>query len=443
MTEVKSRRTNVSVSFEGADITDDIKKYFLALEYTDAEEDESDTLKIDLQDRDGVWLTSWINEAVAATAAQRLKISAVIRPEGWGVNQGGPLPTGEFELDGVGASGPPGRVTLQAAALSFGSSIRQTKKSKAWENYTLQGIAAEIASKNGYTLVYEAEYSPAYKRKEQNKKSDIKFLSELCHDAGISLKCTDGKIVLFDQRKYEAMEPVLTICRHCKNEKGKIAQESYTLDASSAETQYGSCRVSYVDPSTGKCIIGTATADGEDGSSGQVLEITARVQSTAEAQNLAAMQLRLHNKFNRKASFTVAGNTRLVAGVTVMVEGFGGWDGKYIVKQAKHSIGEGGYTTAVDLRQIIKQTAPVPSAEPEKKSTRPTVQYGSRGSDVSYMQQCLVDLGYSLPRYGVDGVFMSETLAAVKAFQADHGLEVDGVCGPLTWTALEKAAGKL
>lgn len=360
-----ARRTSVSVIFDGADITEDITPYFLSLSYKDSEEDNSDTLQISIQDRDAVWLQSWLEKAINATAASKLKISATITPENWG-SGGGSLPTGSFELDSVEAAGPPATINISGVSLGYSSPIRQTKKSKAWENYKLSAIAGEIAGNGGLSCVYESANDPLYEREEQTKESDMHFLSGLCHDAGISLKCSDGQLVLFDQATYEAKPPVLTIRRN----NGRILPAppqaygaygkdpncteyiSHRLSTGAAETQYGSCRVSYEDPATGKCIEGIATADGDDGKSEQRLEITAKVSSTGEAKMLAEKHLRLHNKFNRSASFTLPGNTALVAGVTVMLEGFGGWDGKYMVKQAAHTVG-GGYTTKIDLRKVL------------------------------------------------------------------------------------------
>ena len=361
----EARRTAVEVTFDGADITSSIRPYLLSLTYTDSEEDQSDSLQIQLQDRDHLWLESWLKKAVEASAASKLSMSATITPENWG-SGGGSLPTGRFELDSVDAGGPPATISIKGSSLAYGSSIRQTKKTKAWENYSLSGIANEIAGSAGLACMYESARNPTYERKEQTKKSDIAFLSELCHDEGISLKCTDGQLVLFDQSAYEALPPVAAIresggrilpaAPQAHGAYGKdpkcLAYETYSLSTGAAETQYGSCRVSYRDPATGKCIEGTAKADGDDGDSEQRLEITARVASAGEAKALAEKHLRLHNKFNRSASFTLPGNTALVAGVTVMLEGFGGWDGKYIVKQAVHTVGE-GYTTKIDLRKVL------------------------------------------------------------------------------------------
>jgi len=45
-------------------------------------------------------------------------------------------------------------------------------------------------------------------------------------------------------------------------------------------------------------------------------------------------------------------------------------------------------------------------------------------------------MGYDLGSYGVDGDFGSATEAAVKSFQSDHGLTVDGIVGKNTWAEL-------
>lgn len=65
---------------------------------------------------------------------------------------------------------------------------------------------------------------------------------------------------------------------------------------------------------------------------------------------------------------------------------------------------------------------------------RATVRSGSRGADVTYLQQRLAALGYKPGT--ADGIFGSKTLAAVKSFQKDHKLTVDGIVGAKTWAAL-------
>lgn len=59
------------------------------------------------------------------------------------------------------------------------------------------------------------------------------------------------------------------------------------------------------------------------------------------------------------------------------------------------------------------------------------------GDDVREVQQALTVCRYEVGK--VDGYFGPKTAAAVKAFQKDHGLEVDGVVGSKTRQALEAA----
>lgn len=71
------------------------------------------------------------------------------------------------------------------------------------------------------------------------------------------------------------------------------------------------------------------------------------------------------------------------------------------------------------------------------ESGRRVLRHGAFGSDVADLQRRLAELGY--PNGVADGVFGERTQAAVLAFQADHGLDVDGVVGRQTWEALDVA----
>lgn len=61
---------------------------------------------------------------------------------------------------------------------------------------------------------------------------------------------------------------------------------------------------------------------------------------------------------------------------------------------------------------------------------------GDTGAAVKDMQDGLIAKGYSCGPDGADGDFGANTEAALKSFQADHGLEVDGEYGPLSKAAL-------
>ena len=62
---------------------------------------------------------------------------------------------------------------------------------------------------------------------------------------------------------------------------------------------------------------------------------------------------------------------------------------------------------------------------------------GATGLHINKIQQALVDAGFPLPTFGVDGIFGSETRSAVQDFQRSRGLDPDGIIGPLTMGALD------
>ena len=58
-------------------------------------------------------------------------------------------------------------------------------------------------------------------------------------------------------------------------------------------------------------------------------------------------------------------------------------------------------------------------------------------------QQLLLERGYSLGICGVDGDFGPATEKAVRQFQQDWGLTVDGVIGQKTWAMLDSTPVKI
>lgn len=64
---------------------------------------------------------------------------------------------------------------------------------------------------------------------------------------------------------------------------------------------------------------------------------------------------------------------------------------------------------------------------------------GMQGSAVNQLQKDLGFLGYKVGP--VDGIFGWQTLAAVKQFQKNNGLQIDGIVGPKTAQAINRQVG--
>lgn len=447
-----ARRTEAQVVLNGVDISVYVNRDWLSFAYTDNEEDEADDLQIKVEDRDGKWLTKYLNSTIdsaaqggqiinsisqtgasagsdyptytvtaatglnvrrgagekykilgklaygttvavqefysswakitysgsvgyikgsslrknagissesggtvseAVQSAKGLKISAaIILCNGNGDGKDAMLDCGQFELDSISAQGPPATVTIKATSLSFSNPIRQTLKSKVWENCLLSAIARKIASENGMGLLFESKNDPAYTRIEQYQTSDIAFLQKLCHDAGCSLKSAGSILVIFDQAEYESKNTVRTIKYGADG--GYIR---YKID-SGTNSCYTSCRVYYTAPD-GTTISATEYAENynENSANQQCLEVCRKVSGIAEAQELAHKLLRLNNKYELTGTFTFPGDTSLAAGNTVELSGFGFGDGKYIIRTAKHSISASGYTTQITIRKCMTDNA--------------------------------------------------------------------------------------
>lgn len=91
--------------------------------------------------------------------------------------------------------------------------------------------------------------------------------------------------------------------------------------------------------------------------------------------------------------------------------------------------------TAGDIDRV--EFDPNPEPAPQSAEGQPTIQIGDRGVVVELLQAEMHKLRYFAG--SIDGQFGQRTRGAVLAFQADNGLESDGVVGSVTWAAIRKA----
>ena len=85
----------------------------------------------------------------------------------------------------------------------------------------------------------------------------------------------------------------------------------------------------------------------------------------------------------------------------------------------------------------------IPYVAPAATPSTPTMttvilRKGSTGPEVKSLQKKLLQIGYYLGSYGADGDYGDATVTAVRKFQKDNSLAVDGEAGPNTLAAVDK-----
>ncbi|MBQ7059342.1 MAG: peptidoglycan-binding protein [Firmicutes bacterium] len=85
------------------------------------------------------------------------------------------------------------------------------------------------------------------------------------------------------------------------------------------------------------------------------------------------------------------------------------------------------------VSQSTQTTTQKTNTSSKDREDYPTVSYGDEGTYITELQELLNTYGAGLE---TDGIFGAATEQAVRSFQSTHGLEVDGIVGPMTWGTL-------
>ena len=197
---MQARSSHVKIIYEGKDITRDIAPYLTAFTFTDNSGGKADDISLTLQDRDSLWLNDW-------TPSKSDRITASIIRDGETMSE---LFCGSFEVDQIEYSMPPHTLSIKAVSCAVSKTFRHEAHYHAWENSSLRQISADIAAYHSLSLFYDAEDFPL-ERREQIDCPDLKFLEALCGEFGLTVKVSDGKIIVFSEDDYSVHEAVSTI----------------------------------------------------------------------------------------------------------------------------------------------------------------------------------------------------------------------------------------
>lgn len=351
MISLKARRVQPLIKYDDKDISADLKPYLKSLSYTDALSGEADDLQITLEDRKGLWQSDWMPEKGALLDAS---LTASAWENLFAVDESFVL--GLFEIDEITSQGYPSEVQIKAVSVPDNNTLRGIEKTRSWEKTELKVIAQDIADGAKMKLVYSAAENPVLDRAEQTEQSDLSFLYALCNEKGLALKICDNQIVIFDEEEYEQADAKITIVKpgtvYTPDENEEMTYITRILSykfTSKVRDVYAACHVKYSKGENKETIEATFTVPDKKG---KTLQVNEQVENQADAEKIAKKKLREKNKDEITGSFSLPGSFALAASVVLNVLGFGVFDGKYIITNARHDVGS-GYTTSIDIRRCL------------------------------------------------------------------------------------------
>lgn len=340
---MNARRTSVDIVYNGVNVTAQISPYVTDFTYTDPASGEADSLDISIHDREKLWMTDWF-------PAIKDKLSAVIHmidSEAVGKK----LDCGMFILDKFSFHGWPTAGTLSCVSVPADTGFRETKRTKNWEDVTIQEIGKEVAERAGVSLVWDVESEPFIINSiEQSEQTDCEFFMNLCDTYGLAIKVYSNKIVVYDREIYKE-----------KDVAGIIAADdmiTWSVSVTMPNTYTGG-EYTYTDPLTEEEIKVTV------GSSERSLKLSGKADSSADAERKLIAAVNIANHGSIKLSVTIMGNASYVASQCVEVADIGKLSGKYYIDSITHRIGGSGYEMDMDMSLVVD-----------------TISSGGNGSDI-------------------------------------------------------------
>lgn len=296
----------------------------VSLTVTDEAGTKSDTLELEIDDREGF-----------KAPPKGAEIQA------WLGYEPTPVYMGRFKVDEWTKRGPVRTLRVSAKAAEMTSEIRAAK-SRSFDGKTVGEIATQIAGENGLqATVAPSIASQTIPHIDQQNESDLGFLSRLAGRAGAVFKLADGK-VLFSERGSGQLAS--------GNEKPTIGLTPPMVsdwDATSADRgEYGAVACSYMDHDQGKRVTVTE-------GSGKPKHRDRRLYGSKEEAEAAA-KAQLGDLTRGKVSFSTNGPglPSVFAEAKIDAQGFDAdVDGEFLIKSVNHTLDSGGYRTSIQMER--------------------------------------------------------------------------------------------
>lgn len=305
------------------DITDTIRDRLLSLRITDEAGNQSDTVELQLDDRDTK--IQWPSHGA------ELDISL-------GTDQNQLTRMGLYIVDDIEHSGPPNTITVRGKAADMRASIK-APKTRSWDSITLGALVQTIAGEHGLSAkISEQLASIAIEHIDQSNESDLHLLTRLARQHGAVSKPVSGFLVFVLKGEAKSATgqqlPLVEIPKHqisrhrmTQAERGKYQSvKAYWHDNDTAEKQ--------------SVLVG----DGEP-----VFAIRHTYNDAQEATRAASAKLQSLLRGTATLSLTLLGRPELQAEGKFRIAGIRDpVDGEWVINRVEHQLDSSGLQTRCD-----------------------------------------------------------------------------------------------
>lgn len=330
------RKAHLALEYEGLS-ADAVIGTIEQFTYTDQAEGKSDSISLKIDNIDRRWQNGWIPKPYDRLVPT-LHFTGADGKESY-------FRCGEFYADDFSITGGPLTVQIGAVSNPVQYGFSNTQRSKTWQNVTVGQIAAEIASKYGLAVAFDASDSAAIESVEQSRETDAAFLKQVCDEHGFKLKIYSNRLVIYEISAYEDAAAVVIL-----HPEDVVSGWKWNT---SAQGTYTGATLDYT-KGNGDAGISVSVGGGD-----RILSLNKSCDSEAEALKMACDEVNDKNRELTTMSITLKEPLFLSSTQVVALAGFGtAIDGRYFLRSVNMRMGgNGGLTVALQMYMIQQRIA--------------------------------------------------------------------------------------